>query len=287
MKNISKIPALDVSHLTVSYNNNPILVDCSVTVPQGVMLGVIGPNGAGKTTFIKAVLDLIPVTTGVVTILGVTVKQARNRIAYVPQRSSVDWDFPLTVFDMVLMGCYGKLGWFKRPGAAEYTQAHEALAAVGLERCTHQAISTLSGGQQQRAFLARALMQNAQIYFLDEPFAGVDITTEKIIITLFKKLRDEGKTVIVVHHDLFTASHYFDWVMLLNKTCIACGPVDNVLTSSNLDHAYGINSLPQFSLPPSPLFRQGFKAQARLRRTGRRTGRSNRGPHRKEFEDGE
>jgi len=245
VKSISKIPALDVSHLTVLYNNNPVLVDFSVTVPQGVMLGIIGPNGAGKTTLIKAILNLIPVAAGVVHILGTTINNARNQITYVPQRSSVDWDFPVTVFDMVLMGCYGKLGWFKRPGKREHEAVYESLAAVGLELYAHKPINTLSGGQQQRAFLARALMQDAQIYFLDEPFAGVDITTEKIIITLFKKLRDEGKTIIVVHHDLFTASSYFDYVMLLNKTCIVCGPVGEVLTSSYLDRAYGASFAPR------------------------------------------
>src|SRR6266404_661279 len=213
MKNISKIPALDVSHLTVLYNHNPVLLDLSVTIPQGVMLGIIGPNGAGKTTFIKAILNLIPIAAGTVTILGTTINSARNDVAYVPQRSSVDWDFPLTVFDMVLMGCYGRLGWFRRPNATHYKQVYDALAAVGLQDYAQQSIGVLSGGQQQRAFLARALMQDAQIYFLDEPFAGVDITTEHIIINLFKQLRDEGKTVIVVHHDLFTASSYFDYVM--------------------------------------------------------------------------
>lgn len=243
MKNISKISALDVSNVTIAYENNQVLINCSVTVPQGVMLGIIGPNGAGKTTFIKAVLGLIPVAAGAVAILGSTIEDARERIAYIPQRNTVDWDFPITVFDMVLMGCYGKLGWFKRPGKVECAQAHQALAAVGLESYADQPISTLSGGQQQRAFLARALLQDAHVYFLDEPFAGVDIVTEKIIITIFKKLRDEGKTVIVVHHDLFTASTYFDWVMLLNKTNIACGPVEDVLTSSNLDHTYGISSV--------------------------------------------
>ena len=245
MKIISKIPALDVAHLTVFYNNNQILSDLSVTVPQGVMLGIIGPNGAGKATLIKALLGLIPVFAGTVTILGTTINNARNQIAYVPQRSSVDWDFPITVFDMVLMGCYGKLGWFRRPGKHEHVCAYEALKAVGLESSGDKPINTLSGGQQQRAFLARALMQNAQIYFLDEPFAGVDITTEKIIITLFQKLRDEGKTVIVVHHDLFTASSYFDHIMLLNKTCIAAGPVADVLNASSLDRAYGVSFVPR------------------------------------------
>ncbi|HLW72616.1 MAG TPA: metal ABC transporter ATP-binding protein [Candidatus Babeliales bacterium] len=248
MKNISKIPALEVSHLTVEYeptslklrsSGNQVLVDCSVTVPQGVMCGVIGPNGAGKTTFIKAILNVIPVASGTITILGNAFKDVRNKIAYIPQRSSVDWDFPITVFDMVLMGCYGKLGWFKRPGDLEHMHVYEALAAVGLEKYADVRIGALSGGQQQRAFLARALMQNAQIYFLDEPFAGVDIATEKIIINLFKKLCDEGKTIIVVHHDLFTASTYFDWVILLNKRCIASGPTEQVLTSVYLERTYG------------------------------------------------
>ncbi|HEX4068865.1 MAG TPA: metal ABC transporter ATP-binding protein [Candidatus Babeliales bacterium] len=239
MKNISKIPALDVAHLTVSYNLTSILVDFFVTVPQGVMCGIIGPNGAGKTTFIKAVLDLIPIAVGDIKILGSTVKNIRNKIAYIPQRSSVDWDFPITVFDMVLMGCYGRLGWFKRPTSADHTKVYESLVAVGLEHYAHQPISVLSGGQQQRAFLARALMQDAHVYFLDEPFAGVDIEAEHIIINIFKQLRDEGKTVIVIHHDLFTASTYFDYIVLLNKKCIASGPADEVLTAANLRAAYG------------------------------------------------
>ena len=239
MKNISRTLALDVSHLTVLYNNNSVLENVSVAIPQGVMCGIIGPNGAGKTTFIKAVLNLVSVTAGTIKILGTSLQNARKRIAYVQQRSSVDWDFPITVFDMVLMGCYGKLGWFKRPGKNEYDCVHAALKAVGLQDYADQSIGTLSGGQQQRAFLARALMQDAHIYFLDEPFAGVDITTEKIIINLFKQLRDEGKTVIVVHHDLFTAPTYFDYAVLLNKICVASGPTEQVLTSSHLERVYG------------------------------------------------
>jgi len=243
MKNISHIPAVEVSHLTVSYGDNFVLSDCSVTIPQGVMLGIIGPNGAGKTTFIKAILELLPRQKGIVSICGKELQHVRNKIAYVPQRSSVDWDFPLTVFDMVLMGCYGKLGWLKRPGAIERAQVYEALAAVGLERYADASIGTLSGGQQQRAFVARALVQDAHVYFLDEPFAGVDIPTEKIIISLFKKLRDEGKTIIVVHHDIVTAAAYFDWALLLNKTVVACGPIETVLTAHNFAHVYGGNGL--------------------------------------------
>ena len=239
MKNISKIPALHVSNLTVSYGDNFVLSDCSVTIPQGVMLGIIGPNGAGKTTFIKSILELIPKKSGEVFIGGQALKDARNKIAYVPQRSSVDWDFPLTVFDMVLMGCYGKLGWCRRPGAQEQIQVRDALVAVGLQFCANQSIGTLSGGQQQRAFLARALVQDADIYFLDEPFAGVDAPSEKIIIELLKDLRDQGKTIIVVHHDILTAPVYFDWALLLNKTVVACGPIDQVLTQHHFAQVYG------------------------------------------------
>jgi manganese/zinc/iron transport system ATP- binding protein len=238
MKNISKIPALSVSDLTVSYGDNPILADCSVAIPQGVMLGIIGPNGAGKTTFIKSILGIIPKKVGEVLLLGKTIEYVRNKIAYVAQRHSVDWDFPLTVFDMVLMGSYGKLGWFKRPGNAEHIQVYQALVAVGLDDYANQPISVLSGGQQQRAFIARALMQNPDIYFLDEPFAGVDAPTEKIIIELFKKLRDQGKTIIVVHHDILTASAYFDWALLLHKKIIACGPIEDVLTQDNFARVY-------------------------------------------------
>jgi manganese/zinc/iron transport system ATP- binding protein len=239
MKNISKIPALDVSHLTVSYHDIIVLSDCTVTVPQGVMLGIIGPNGAGKTTFIKSILELVPKKEGAIFIGGKNLIDARNIIAYIPQRSCVDWDFPLTVFDMVIMGCYGALGWFKRPGKNEKDATYQALADVGLESYADQSIGVLSGGQQQRAFIARALMQDADIYFLDEPFAGVDAPSEKIIVALLKKLSDQGKTIIVVHHDILTAPMYFDWALLLNKKVIACGPIEMVLNAQNLAQVYG------------------------------------------------
>lgn len=242
MKNISKIPALDVSHLTVSYQNNIVLADCSVTIPQGVMLGIIGPNGAGKTTFIKSILGMIPKKMGDVLLLGEVIETVRNKIAYVSQRSSVDWDFPLTVFDMVLMGSYGKLGWCRRPGAGEQIKVYEALVAVGLDNYAHQPIGVLSGGQQQRVFIARALVQDAHIYFLDEPFAGVDVPSEKIIIGLLKALRDQGKTIIVVHHDMLTASLYFDWALLMNKKIIGCGPIEEILTQQNFAQVYGIKN---------------------------------------------
>jgi manganese/zinc/iron transport system ATP- binding protein len=241
MKNISHIPALDVSHLTVLYNNTVVLSDCTATIPQGIMLGIIGPNGAGKTTFIKSILGIIPKKSGEVFLLGKTVAYSHNKIAYVAQRHSIDWDFPITVFDMVLMGCYGKLGWFRRPGVREQVQVYETLVTVGLDDYANEPIGVLSGGQQQRAFIARALMQDPQIYFLDEPFAGVDLPTEKIIVELLKKLRDQGKTIIVVHHDILTAPAYFDWALLLNKKVIACGSIEDVLTQQNFAAVYGGN----------------------------------------------
>jgi manganese/zinc/iron transport system ATP- binding protein len=239
MKNKVHIPALEVSHLTVLYQETPVLSDITVTIPAGVMVGIIGPNGAGKTTFIKSVLGFVPRVSGVVRVAGSVGKELYKKVAYVPQRSTVDWDFPLTVFDMVLMGCYGKLGWFKRPTRDDHQRAHDALIAVGLDTMADAPIGTLSGGQQQRAFIARALLQDAQVYFLDEPFAGVDSATEKIIIHIFHQLRDAGKTVVVVHHDLMTAPFYFDWALLLNKKVIACGPVETVLTAEHLDQLYG------------------------------------------------
>lgn len=243
MNNSTHIPALEVFNLNVSYKKDSVLFDVSVTIPQGVMLGIIGPNGAGKTTFLCAVLGLIPHNSKTIFVLGLPINKVRNSITYIPQRSSVDWDFPLTVFDMVLMGCYGKLGWFARPTHNDHQRVYDSLDAVGLRDYAHKPIGVLSGGQQQRAFLARALMSDALIYFLDEPFAGVDIATEKIIIALFKKLRDEGKTIIVVHHDLLTAPLYFDWAFLLNKTSIACGPLSEIFTSENITRLYGSSAI--------------------------------------------
>jgi manganese/zinc/iron transport system ATP- binding protein len=245
MNNSTHMPALEVSCLNVSYKKESVLFDVSVTVPQGVMLGVIGPNGAGKTTFFCAVLGLIAYSSGTISLLGSPIDGVRNNITYIPQRSSVDWDFPLTVFDMVLMGCYGKLGWFSRPSHDDHQRAYQSLDMVGLSDYAHKPIGILSGGQKQRAFLARALMSDALIYFLDEPFAGVDIATEKIIIALFKKLRDEGKTIIVIHHDLLTAPLYFDWAFLLNKTSIACGPLSEIFTSENIMRLYGSAAIAQ------------------------------------------
>ena len=231
--------ALHVEDLTVSYHGRPVLWDIDVDVPPGVMAAIVGPNGAGKSTFIKSVLELVPVTAGHVRLFGKPYSAQRRRIAYVPQRTSVDWDFPTTALDVVMMGRYGHLGWFRRPGAEERRRANAALEEVGIADLAERQISQLSGGQQQRVFLARALVQEAEVYFLDEPMAGVDATTERTIVELLKGLRDRGKTVIVVHHDLQTVREYFDWIVILNVRVIAQGPVPEAYTGENLRRAYG------------------------------------------------
>lgn len=230
---------VEVTDLTVAYQEKPVLWDIDLHVPEGTLMAIVGPNGAGKTTLIKAVLGLIEPAAGNILIYGKAYSEQRALVGYVPQRGSVDWDFPTSVLDVVMMGRYGKLGWFKRPGRRERQLALEALDKVGMADYAGRQISQLSGGQQQRTFLARALVQDAQVYFMDEPFQGVDATTERAIITLLKELRAQNKTVVVVHHDLQTVPEYFDWVTLLNVRCIASGPVAHVFTEENLRLAYG------------------------------------------------
>lgn len=232
-------PALAVRDLTVAYREKPVLWDIDLTVPSGVLMAIVGPNGAGKTTFIKAALGLVPTAAGEVRMYGDTYTNQRQNIGYVPQRGSVDWDFPASVLDVVVMGLYGKLGWFRRAGRKERKTAMEALEKVGMAAFAERQISQLSGGQQQRVFLARALVQDARLYFMDEPFQGVDATTERAIIDLLRLLRAQGKTVVVVHHDLQTVPEYFDWTMLLNVRRIASGPVEKVFTDENLRLTYG------------------------------------------------
>jgi manganese/zinc/iron transport system ATP- binding protein len=232
-------PVVEVHDLTVSYDRKPVLWGIDLTLPAGALVGVIGPNGAGKSTLIKAMMDLLPAGSGYVRIFDRPINEVRNRISYVPQRESVDWDFPASVFDVVLMGRYGKLGLFKRPRKADKDAAMDALQKVGMQGYANRQISQLSGGQQQRVFLARALAQNADIYFMDEPFAGVDIATETAIIELLRTMREQGKTVIVVHHDLQSATEYFDWVVLLNLRLVASGPTEQILTQQLLEQTYG------------------------------------------------
>lgn len=225
--------------MTVAYHRKPVLWDIDLTVPEGSLVGIVGPNGAGKSTLIKAALGLIPLASGRVTFYGESYARQRLRVGYVPQRESVDWDFPVTVEDVVMMGTYGRLGWLRRPGIAQRNLTRQCLDQVGLADFGNRQIRQLSGGQQQRVFLARALAQDAGIYFMDEPFAGVDAATEAAILALLQSLRDGGKTVIVVHHDLPTVRKYFDHVILVNMRLIATGPIDTTFTNENLQKTYG------------------------------------------------
>lgn len=232
-------PAIEVRNLTVAYHRRPVLWDITFSVPQGRLVGIIGPNGAGKSTLIKAALGMLPLVSGTVSIFGAPYQHQRRRVGYVPQRESVDWDFPTDVLDVVLMGRYGELGWFRRPGRADRELAMECLQKVGMADYARRQISQLSGGQQQRVFLARALAQDASLYLMDEPFAGVDAATEKAIVVLLEEMKSQGKTALVVHHGLETAPDYFDWVLLLNGRLIAEGPTESVFTPENLQKTYG------------------------------------------------
>lgn len=231
--------ALEINDLTVAYHDKPVLWDLDLEVPAGVLMAIVGPNGAGKTTLIKAVLGVIRPAAGSIKLLGEPIEKMRRRIGYVPQHGSVDWDFPTDVLDVVMMGRYGALGWIKRPGKREKDVALHALEQVGMTAYKHRQISQLSGGQRQRVFIARALVQDADVYLMDEPFQGVDATTEVAIVELLRALRSKGKTVMVVHHDLQTCPEYFDWVTLLNVRKIASGPMSEVFTEANLRKTYG------------------------------------------------
>lgn len=232
-------PALEIHDLTVTYSSKPVLWGIDLTIPKGALAAIIGPNGAGKSTLIKAAMGLIPLSSGYASMFGKPLEETRNKVSYVPQRSTVDWDFPTSVRDVVIMGRYGHLGLFKRPGKEDLAIADEAIRKVGIEAFVNRQISQLSGGQQQRVFLARALAQDADLYFMDEPFAGVDAATEKTIFDILKKMSGEGKTVIVVHHDLQSVDRYFDWVVLLNTRLVASGPMLDVFTNDLLRETYG------------------------------------------------
>ena len=232
-------PAVEVSDLTVAYGEKPVLWDVDLDVPGGTLTAIVGPNGAGKTTLIRAVLGLVRPAAGRALIHGKPYDEQRRLVGYVPQRGSVDWDFPTSVLDVVTMGRYGQLGWLRRPGRADREAALRALGQVGMTELAGRQISQLSGGQQQRVFLARALVQDADVYLMDEPFQGVDATTERAVVELLRELRAAGKTVVAVHHDLQTVPEYFDWVTLLNIRRIASGPVADAFTEENLRAAYG------------------------------------------------
>lgn len=235
----TRTPAVQITDLTVAYEETAVLWDIDVSVPVGTIMGIIGPNGSGKTTLIKSIMGIVEPSAGSVRVFGRPFREQRRRVGYVPQRTSVDWDFPTTVFDVVLMGTYGSLGWFRRPGASERERALDAVERVGMQDYLDRQISELSGGQQQRCFLARALVQEADIYLMDEPFQGVDARTEHAIVEILREMRSRGKTLIVVHHDLQTVERYFDLITMLNVRVVAQGPVAEVFTEENLRRTYG------------------------------------------------
>jgi manganese/zinc/iron transport system ATP- binding protein len=230
---------LSIHDMTVAYHRKPVLWDVDLDIPEGGLVCIVGPNGAGKSTLIKAALDLVPTVSGRVLIYGKPYRKQRRAVGYVPQRETVDWDFPVSALDVVTMGRYGAIGWCRPVTRKHRLAALDALDRVGMADYARRQISNLSGGQQQRVFLARALVQDAQLYFMDEPFASVDAATEKAIVEVLRELRSAGRTVIVVHHDLQTVNEYFDYVILLNMRVVAHGPVNEVFTQENLVKTYG------------------------------------------------
>ncbi len=242
MTNGTLLKAIEVEELSVSYHQTAVLWDISFTLPVGAFIGIVGPNGAGKSTLLKAILGLTEPLSGSVHFFGRPLEEVRQKVAYVPQRSSVDWDFPMTAYDLVMMGRFKQMGPLKWASKSDKAATLEALKLVEMEELSHRQIGQLSGGQQQRLFIARALAQNADLFLLDEPFAGIDLATEKTLLNLFAKLKSQGKTIIMVHHDLITAQKVFDWLVLLNTCLIAAGPTNEVLTSQNLAKTYGRGS---------------------------------------------
>lgn len=240
---MEKENAIVLKNLTVAYNASPVLWDVSITFEKGRLTAIVGPNGAGKSTLVKSMLNLLKPVAGEVefTVGGQSsnrYNEVKNHIAYVPQVNNVDWDFPATVLDVVVMGRYGHLGWFKRPKKKDYELARQTLVKVGLPTFSERQISQLSGGQRQRVFLARALVQEADMYIMDEPFAGVDMKTERIIIQLLKELKEQGKSIIVVHHDLQTVEDYFDDIVFINREVIANGSIETVFNEANINETY-------------------------------------------------
>jgi manganese/zinc/iron transport system ATP- binding protein len=232
-------PAIRLRNVTVSYDRKPAIRSVSIDIPAAQRIAIVGPNGAGKSTLIKAVVGLAALDAGEISVHGEPIDRVRQRVAYVPQRGTVDWDFPVLVRDVVMMGRFGRLGWFRRPGARDREIVAEALQRMGMTEFAERQIGQLSGGQQQRVFLARALAQEADVLLLDEPFVGVDASTEEVIFGLLDAARDEGRTVVVVNHDLSSVSRHFDLVLLLNGRVVACGPPVEVMRPEILQRTYG------------------------------------------------
>lgn len=232
-------PYIQVADLTVAYQRKPVLWEISLEIPKGALVGLVGPNGAGKSTLLKAMLNMVSQVSGEITLEGASIFEQREKIAYVPQRESVDWDFPASVLDVVTMGLYRKIGWFMPVRKQHKQLALQALEQVGIADLANRQISQLSGGQQQRTFLARALVQNADLYLMDEPFAAVDAATEQSIVSVLRSMQSNGKTMLVVHHDLHTVPEYFDYLILLNVHAVAFGPMQTTFTPDNLRKTYG------------------------------------------------
>ena len=232
-------PALELHDLTVAYHQKPVIYGIDVKVAPGSLVGIIGPNGAGKSTLIKAIMGVLPLTGGWVKVFGESFAKSCNRVGYVPQRESVDWDFPVSVMDVVLMGRYGRLRVGQRPTTQDREIARECLEKLQMLPFASRQIGNLSGGQQQRVFLARALAQQSDLYLMDEPFVGVDAATEAAIVTLLRELKAAGKTILVVHHDLASAREYFDHLLLLNMRLVAYGPTAELFNADILQQTYG------------------------------------------------
>ncbi|KAB1641483.1 metal ABC transporter ATP-binding protein [Gulosibacter chungangensis] len=234
--------ACSTENLSVAYRDDPVLRGVDFRVPQGVVMGIVGPNGAGKSTLIKAMLGLVKPLTGSSEFFGNPLARVRQRVGYMPQSTSVDWDFPTTVLDVVTMGTYGTLGWLRRPGKTERARAVEALEQTGIHDLASRQIGELSGGQRQRVFLARTLVQAPDLYFMDEPFQGIDAKSQQAIVTVLHSLREQGKTVVIVHHDLATVRDYCDHVTLLNRRIVATGPAEESFTKDNIRTAYDVTA---------------------------------------------
>lgn len=231
-------PAVETKELTVAYGAIRVLESIDLAIPRQVIMGLMGPNGAGKSTLLKSILELVPRRSGQISVLGQPYSSNRQQIGYIPQRSAIDWDFPVTVGELVMMGSYGRLGWIRRPGKKEKRETEIALERLGIQKLAKRQIGELSGGQQQRAFLARAFVQDSPIYFLDEPFTGLDMTTEQTIVQLLREMRDAGKTIVIVQHDLNAVDGFFDEVTLLNRKVISSGPINKSLTEANIQATY-------------------------------------------------
>lgn len=236
-------PALHVQQINVAYREAIVLDQVTFTLPAGEVMGVVGPNGAGKSTLLKAILGIIPALTGEVHLLEKPLGQVRAKIGYMPQQNDVDWDFPATVRDVVTMGLYGKIGWFRRLRKADREQVEQAMAQAGVQNLANQQIGQLSGGQKQRTFLARTIVSDPELIFMDEPFAGVDAASEAAIMKVIKQLQSSGKTIVVVHHDLATVANFCSWVLILNKHVVAIGPRSEVFQAQTIKMAYGLDKI--------------------------------------------